>query len=611
MYKVFCLAFRIDYIIQLLRYNYNMKNQITLKSIFKLILEKKSALVYGQIVTILAILVSVPIPIMLPLMVDEVLLHKPTHIVPIINEIFGQSSPFFYIIIVAIVVIFLRFLYYYLGVITTKIFTKISKYVTFMVRKRLISHLQIVSMNEYETLGSGAITANLITDVNTLDNFIMSSASRFVASVLTLIAVGIVMIAIDPILGISILTIQPLIMLVSKKMSKKVGMLKKEENKAIENFQENLGENLDLFGQIKASNKEDYFFSKAIEEAKNIKKTSNEFGFKSVIYEKLSYTIFLSAFELLRASGLLLVAYSNLSIGMMFAMFGYIWFIMTPVQDILSIQYSYASAMSALKRINKILSLKIEVTGTKRLNSNKIDISLKDLNFSYTKEKRILSKISFDIKHGSKVALIGASGSGKTTLAQLISGFYEKEAGVLKYNDIKVEELDKHSLRKKIFLVLQMPILFNATLKFNITMGDESISDKEIHSALEMAQLKEMIDNMPKGLNTVVGRHGIRLSGGQRQRLSIARMIIADPSVVIFDESTSALDVHTEAKLFTTITPILKDKTVITIAHRLSTVKNADMIYVLDEGEIVQQGTHKELAQEEGHYMEFIKNQLI
>ena len=588
-----------------------MKNEITLKSIFKLILHKKPILIYGQIITLMAILVSVPIPLMLPVLVDEVLLHKPAHIVPFLNDIFGLSSAFFYISIIAIVVITLRIIYYLLGAWTTKIFTKISKYVTFMIRKRLISHLELASMNEYETLGSGAITANLITDVNTLDSFIINSVSKFVASVLTLLAVGIVMISINPILGIMILFIQPLIMIVSKKMSKHVGKLKSEENSAIEKFQDSLGETLELFGQIKASNKESYFFSKAIHQAQKIQTTSNEFGYKSVVYEKLSYTIFLSTFEILRASGLLLVAYSDLSIGMMFAMFGYIWFIITPVQDILSMQYSYSSAMAALKRINKILSLKTEITGDKKLNSEKIDISLKNLNFSYTKEKQILQDISFDIKHGSKIALIGASGSGKTTLAQIISGFYEKKSGSLKYNEIEVEDLDKHSLRDKIFLVLQMPILFNSTLRFNITMGDDSISDEEIYKALKMAQLKEMIENMPHKLETIVGRHGIRLSGGQRQRLSIARMIIANPSVVIFDESTSALDVHTEAKLFTTITPLLKDKTVITIAHRLSTVKNADMIYVLDEGKIIQRGTHEELAQEEGHYMEFIKTQLV
>lgn len=584
---------------------------ITIKTIFKLILEKKPTLIYGQIITILAILVSVPIPLMLPVMVDEVLLDKPAHIVNTIDSFFGSGDAFFYIAIVAFVVVLLRFFYYFLGVITTKIFTKIAKYVTFMIRKKLIQHLKIASMNEYETLGSGAITSNLVTDVNTLDAFIMSSASHFVASVLTLVAVGVVMIAIDPVLGILILIIQPLIMLISKQMSKKVGELKRAENEAIEKFQDGIGETLELFGQIKASNKENYFFPHAINQAKEIQTTSNEFGFKSVAYEKLSYTIFLSVFEVLRASGLLLVAYSDLSIGMMFAMFGYIWFIMTPVQDILSMQYSYSSAMAALKRVNKILSLQTEKSGDKKITSQSVDISLKNLNFAYAEGKNILSEISLDIKYGSKIALIGASGSGKTTLAQVLSGFYEKNSGELKYNDISVEELDKGSLRENIFLVLQMPILFNSTLRFNITMGDENISDGAIYEALKIAQLEDMIEKMPDKLDTIVGRHGIRLSGGQRQRLSIARMIIAKPSVVIFDESTSALDVHTEAKLQVCLTPLLKDKTVITIAHRLSTVKNADLIYVLDDGKIVQRGTHAELEDEEGHYNEFVRNQLL
>jgi ATP-binding cassette subfamily C protein len=587
-------------------------NPINLKTLFTLALHKKSALIWGQIITLLAIIISIPVPLMLPMMVDEVLLHKPKYIVPSIDALFGDGSAFYYIAIVAVVVIFLRFLYYYLSVVTTKIFTTIAKYITYMVRVRLLKHLESTSMNEFETLGSGAITANLITDIDTLDSFIMNSSGRFVASVLTLLAVGIVMIAINPTLGILILFVQPLIMFFSKRLSSKVGELKKEENRAIAAFQEDVGETLELFGQIKASNKESYFFSNAITQAKKIKEAANAFGFKSVAYEKLSYTIFLSVFELIRASGLLLVAYSDLSIGMMFAMFGYIWFIMTPVQDLLSMQYSYSAANAALGRINKVLQLKKEHSGKKKISSNAVDITLKDLCFSYeSSDKAILKNISFSVNAASKIALIGASGSGKTTLAQIISGFYEKSSGELFYNNIPSREIDKHSIREKVFLVLQMPILFNSTLHFNITMGDESITDEEIHEALKIAQLSDMLKGMPDGLQSIVGHHGIRLSGGQRQRLSIARMIIAKPSVVIFDESTSALDVHTEAKLFVALKPILETKTVITIAHRLSTVKNADMIYVLNEGEIVQRGTHEELEKEEGHYLEFIKNQLL
>ncbi len=590
-----------------------MNEKISLKYIFKLLLDDKKLLFTGQILTIIAIIVSVPIPLLLPLLVDEVLLNKPDFFVNNINELFGSVSAFYYIAIVTVIVLLLRVIYFLIGVIITKIFTKISKYVTFKIREKLLNHLKLVNMNEYESLGTGAISANLVTDVNTLDNFIVSIASKFVASVLTLIAVAIVIIKIDYILGLIILFVQPIIMILSKKISQKTGSLKKDENKAIEEFQNNVNETLDLFGQIKASNKENFFFKDSIKKAQNVQKTSNEFNYKSISYERFSFTIFLMTFEIFRAIGILLVAYSDLSLGLMFAMFGYIWFIMTPVQDILTIQYSYASANAAINRINKILDLKKETNGLLELGSKakKIDIKVENLNFSYNQNKQILKNISFDIKSGEKVAIIGASGSGKTTIANIISGFYAKDSGNIFYNNISIDELNKQSLRENIFLVLQMPILFNNTLRFNITMGNENISDVEIFKALKIAQLYETVENMPNGLETLVGKHGIRLSGGQRQRLSIARMIIANPAVVIFDESTSALDVHTEVKLFSELEEFLKEKTVITIAHRLSTVKNADMIYVIDDGKLVQSGNHKELEEKEGHYLEFVKKQLI
>lgn len=590
-----------------------MNNNISLKYIFKLLLDNKKSLIIGQILTIIAIIISVPIPLLLPLLVDEVLLNKPDFFVNNINGLFGNTTAFYYIAIVTFIVLFLRVIYFLFSVLITKIFTKISKYVTFKIREKLLNHLELVNMNEYESLGSGSIGANLVTDVNTLDNFIVSIASKFIASILTLLAVAIVIITIDPILGLMILFIQPIIMIISKKIANKTGLLKKEENKAIEEFQNNINETLDLFGQIKASNKEKFFFQDSLGKAKNIQKTSNEFNYKSVAYERFSFTIFLIAFEIFRAAGLLLVAYSDLSIGLMFAMFGYIWFIMTPVQDILTIQYAYASAKTAMNRINKILDLKIERNGTLTLDSNskKVDISIKNLSFSYNEDKEVLKNISFDIKSGEKVAIIGASGSGKTTIANIISGFYSKNSGDIFYNNISIDDLNRQNLRENIFLVLQMPILFNNTLRFNITMGNENISDVEIFKALKIAQLYETVENMPNGLETLVGKHGIRLSGGQRQRLSIARMIIANPAVVIFDESTSALDVHTEVKLFSELEEFLKEKTVITIAHRLSTVKNADMIYVIDEGKLVQSGNHKELEEKEGHYLEFVKKQLI
>jgi ATP-binding cassette subfamily C protein len=219
-----------------------------------------------------------------------------------------------------------------------------------------------------------------------------------------------------------------------------------------------------------------------------------------------------------------------------------------------------------------------------------------------------LKAISLQIDAGAKVALIGPSGSGKTTLAKVLCGFYPPREGELFFNEVSLSDIGLEVLRKNLFVVLQQPILFNDTLRFNLTMGD-AYSEEKIREALSIAQLYHFLKELPRGLDTLVGKGGVRLSGGQKQRLSIARMILSDPSVVVFDESTSALDVHTESELFEALRDFLQMRTVITIAHRLSTVQNSDYIYVMREGEIVEEGKPDVLMQEEGHYNRFVKAQ--
>jgi ATP-binding cassette, subfamily C, bacterial len=575
-----------------------------------ILLESKKTLLRGNLIAILGILLSIPIPLMLPVMVDEVLLEKPALFVSTIDTLFGNGSAFYYIAIILVTVLLLRFVYLAVSVWQTKVFMFISKQITYKMREKLINHLKQVSMNAYETLGSGAVSAHMVTDINTIDSFIESATSKLLASILTLIGVALVIIFIHPVLGFTILIFQPIVMLVTRKISKSVGELKKVENESISEFQQNMGESLELFGQIKASNKENYFFKRLLDQAKTIRDNSHQFGYKSVAAERFSYTVFLSSFELFRAMGLLLVVYSDLSIGMMFAMFGYIWFIMTPIQDILSIQYAFANADAALKRVNSILALEKEPSGSEILSCQKegIDIVLEDLDFAYKADELVLNNINMHIPAGQNVAIIGSSGSGKTTLAQIIAGFYHKSGGKLFFNGVEMDRLSRQSLREEVFLVLQMPMLFNDTLRFNLTMG-EVYEEEEILKALEIAQLSSLVDSLDKGLESLVGRQGVRLSGGQRQRLSIARMILAKPDVVIFDESTSALDVHTEQKLYEELADILKNKTVITIAHRLSTVVNSDMIYVLEDGKVVEQGSPLELEKQLGFYHEFLSVQ--
>lgn len=586
---------------------------ITFTTLFTMMLRYKRELVWGNLIAILATLISIPIPLLIPLMVDEVLLKKGGAITQAIDRLTPFHEPLLYIGIVLTVTIGLRFVFFLLSVVSQKFFITLSQELSFAIRVQALEHLKYVSMSAYERLGSGKVITHLITDIDTIEHFLGNALSKLVVSITTLIGVAVVLIWINPLFGILILIFQPLIMIVTRKISTAVGKLKKEQNRTIGELSDTLTQMCDLFGQIRASNKEGRFVSNAIDQSKHLKQSASEYGIKALFGEKYSYTLFLSGFEIFRAMGLVMVLYSDLSIGLMFGIFGYLWFMMTPVQELLSLQYAYANAKNALSRLNELLSLPCEPKNPiqpMRIETPALSIETKDLQFGYDENEPVLKGLNLSIQAGAKVAIIGASGSGKSTLSQLLVGFYPPTSGTILYNGIDVREIGFASIRNVVFVVLQQPLLFNETLRFNLTMGDD-IGDETIYEALRIAQLEEFVANLPLGLETQVGKFGIRLSGGQRQRLSIARMVLADPKVVIFDESTSALDVHTESALFEALQAFLQAKTVIIIAHRLSTVTQADYIYVLENGTILEEGTREKLELLDGSFRHFVRHQVV
>ena len=586
-------------------------NTITFHLLYKLVLKHKAKLLKANLIALIATLVSIPIPLLIPLLIDEVILKEPGRLLGSINFLFGEFAPLGYIVMTLIITIILRFGFFVSSVFANYAFTEIAQDITLVLRKKLLLHLKRVAMHEYETLGSGTVSSKLVSDIQTLEGFIGSALSRSIVSVLTLIGVATVLILIEWRLGLLILVLHPGVVILTQLISRKVAVYKKEENRAISSFQNSLIETLDLFGQIRASSKENEFIDKSIRDASLLRDETARFGKKSFAAERFSFTLFLSVFELFRALGLILVLSSDLSIGLMFALFGYLWFMMTPVQDLLSLQYAYSNAKAALDRLNALFDLEQEPLYHNNKNpftKKSASVRVVGLNFSYSNGQSVLKNINMDIKEGSKIALIGPSGSGKTTLAKILSGFYPPKEGELYFNDTSLYDIGLETLRNNLFVVLQQPVLFNDTLRFNLTMGDD-YSDTEILKALEIAQLSGFVNEIQMGLETLVGKGGVRLSGGQKQRLSIARMILADPSVVIFDESTSALDVHTESELFEALQEFLAEKTIITIAHRLSTVQSSDYIYVMKDGKIVEEGEPKVLMQEEGHYNQFVSAQ--
>lgn len=581
------------------------------KEILSHIKHYKKQLALGNVFAILATIINIPIPLFLPLLVDEVLLGEEGIFINTYRAFFREGNAVIYVLVALFLAVFFRGLHFIFYTYQVKIFTTISKEITYKIREKLLKHLSKVSMSEFETEGSGKIASKLITDINTIDDFLGKSISKFLVSLLTIIGVAIVLISINWKLGLFIVLLNPVVIYFTTLVGKKVGKLKRKENKAIEVFQEALIETLELFWQIRASNREKFFLSNLIKEAKKVKETSAEFSWKSDSAVRLSALIFLIGYECFRAVAILFVAFSDLSIGMMFATFSYLWVMMTPVQDILSIQYAFHSANNALIRINEVLSLKVEPDYKQEINpfeNNKtVSVSLKNMWFSYNEKDFVLKDINMYFLKGKKIAIVGASGSGKSTVASIILGFYPVKKGDILYDGISVKNIGLPIVRENVYLVLQNPQIFNNTLRFNLTLGKD-ISEEEIWKALEIAVLKDVLEKLPDKLDTVVGKNGIKLSGGQRQRLAIARMILAKPKVVILDESTSALDYITENKLMENLNQFLKDKTTIVIAHRLSTVKEADYIYVLEDGKVIEEGKHEELLEKEGIYSNYIKN---
>jgi ATP-binding cassette subfamily C protein len=255
-------------------------------------------------------------------------------------------------------------------------------------------------------------------------------------------------------------------------------------------------------------------------------------------------------------------------------------------------------------RINQLLERQDEVdypaTKNPFAGRQTVSISVEDLYFAYG-EEQVLSGLNFNIAAGEKVAIVGASGGGKSTLVQLLLGLYTAQSGSIRYADAALQETGLACVREHVAVVLQAPALFNDSLRANLCMGRE-YSDQACWQALTIAQLAQTVKMLPAGLDSIIGRAGVRLSGGQRQRLAIARMVLSDPKVVILDEATSALDSATEFAVHEALNQFLAGRTTLIIAHRLSAVKQADRILVLADGQVAEDGTHQQLLNEEGLY---------
>jgi len=358
----------------------------TIKNIFLQLLTYRKEVILGNIIAIAATLLVVLIPLFIPILVDELLLGQDHGFISWISQNLFTSDIKGYVFFVLVIILVLRVLSTLLSILQTKVFVSISKNITYRMRDSLLTHLKRVSLKEYEMMRVGAVTSKLVTDVETIDGFVSSTISKLIVAVLLLFFSAIVLLWIHWELAIFILITNPLVVLFTVKLARNIGELKKEENKAIELFQSSLTETLELFHQIRAANKEEYFFEQSRIKAEELRTHAVNYGYKSDRALKYSYLVFLGGYEIFRAVSILAVAYSDLSVGLMLAVFSYLWVMVGPIQDIINFQYVLSTAKVACKRINEIYDMEQEPVIDEKSNPFKakkaIDIKVNNKYFN-------------------------------------------------------------------------------------------------------------------------------------------------------------------------------------------------------------------------------------
>ena len=305
---------------------------------------------------------------------------------------------------------------------------------------------------------------------------------------------------------------------------------------------------------------------------------------------KWAVTIFILAY------GGYLVLQGQMSIGAFVILYQFSNQLVSTFQNLFNMMMGFSGKLASLDRVRHIMDSPTWGNGTKRINDKVKSLQFKDVHFTYNEETDdIISHMNLDIPIGKKVAIVGTSGGGKSTIAQLLIRFYEPVAGRILVNGIPLTEVSRQDWSNRVVIVFQEPYLYPDTVRNNILMGMEEIADERLYQICQQADIHDFILTLPNTYNTIIGERGITLSGGQRQRIAIARALIRDPEILILDEATSALDLQTERVIQENIDQYRKGKTTIIIAHRLSTIQNSDCILVLNQGHLVEQGTHHEL----------------
>lgn len=471
--------------------------------------------------------------------------------------------------------------------------SKVSRKLEYFTYKKAIN----LPAYAYEKTSSGEVINRIVNDADTLS----FAFSRLVALISSLTASLIVLVYIfinSWVLGIEIIIFVGILYLVINKYDPMLINVHKERKKVQDKFTSLVNESIRGIREIKTLGVKNNLMSNMKEIIKSIFDKSKEEVSIRKKYNALTFLlkIFLEGVVFITCA--FLIYKGSITIGFFVTMTYYIYRFTNLIDNINNFSQTYQKLIVSLQRVNEILENRLyedEIFGNEKINKVKGIIEFKNVSFSYPDEDNILNDFNIKLEPNKKIAIVGKSGQGKSTLFNLITRVFDVKEGLITLDDINIKDLTEEELRKHISIIRQEPFIFNRTILENFKIINKDIELEEIRKYTKMSYLDDYIMSLPNGYDTVLGEGGVNLSGGQKQRLSIARTLAKNSEVILFDEATSALDNSSQDYIKKTIDNLIKDHTVVIVAHRLSTIMDADIIYLVDKGKVVDSGTHNEL----------------
>lgn len=492
----------------------------------------------------------------------------------------------------------------------------LSKYVSHKImrdiRDDLYNHLQKLPLSFYNKSKTGEILSRLTNDVKVLEGAIVKGSVNLVYNLLTVIGGFIYLFYLNFRLTLFLMLVLPLVAYIVIKFNRKIRNKSREVQIKIADVSDIIQETLSAIRVVKSFGREDYEYERfQAENQANFRATVKNSQYKAALSPLVEFSSALGFTAVLWFGGME-VMNGSMEAAELIAFFTMIITIGSPLQSVTKVNSTIQSAIAAAERIFETLDYDIGIsTKNNYVELDKINgnVEFNNLYFAYDEEP-VLNDINLKVESGKSVALVGPSGAGKSTLVDMIPRFYDPIQGEVLVDGHDIRDLDVDFLRDHIGVVPQETILFSGTIRDNIKYGDLEASEDEIIAAAKASNSHEFIMEFPEGYDTYLGERGIGLSGGQKQRIAIARALLKDPSILIFDEATSSLDTESERLVKEALDRLKKNRTTFIIAHRLSTVINSDKIVVLEEGHIIEQGNHKELIDQEGLYHKLYQHQL-